>query len=309
MPSPDLMLATTTDLPPGEAARRLTATGRWAAEVKLDGIRAVATIDGTSVTLHNRRHVDITHRYPDVVQALGKLGIAAVLDGEIVVMRDGRTDFAAAHRRDAQGNARDARALAKTLPATFVAFDILELNHINVRNLSYEKRRTRLETLGAAHVGLRVNPSSDDGEAMWSYVLEHRLEGLVLKRKDSRYRGQRDDAWVKVKSLKRVSAVVYGYTAGRGHRASTFGALRLALLADDTFVPVGSVGTGFSNEDCELIWARLRDEQYYPIIVDVEYMELTNGGHLRQPRFCCLRTDLDLTDCTYDQVKREVSAQ
>jgi bifunctional non-homologous end joining protein LigD len=297
------MLATTTDLPPGEAAKILTATGRWAAEEKLDGIRVVATINDGNVVLHNRRHVDVGHRYPDVIEALSKPGIKAILDGEVVVMKNGRTDFAAAHRRDAQSNARSAAALAKALPATFVAFDILQLNGIDIRDLSYIKRRARLEALAATHPGLRVNPSSDDGEGMWADVLENHLEGLVLKRKDSRYRGRRDSAWVKVKSLKRVSAVVCGYEQGQGHRASTFGALRLALLAGNDFIQIGSVGTGFTNEDCELIWGRIQTGDH-PIIVDVEYMELTTPrGHLRQPSFCGVRNDLELTDCTYDQVK------
>lgn len=297
---PHLMLAQTSPLQPEWVIANAQASGLWVAELKVDGIRAVATIDGGNVVLHNRRRIDITYRYPDVVAALGRLGINAVVDGEITVMREGRIDFGAAHRRDAQSNARSAAALARTLPATFIAFDVLWLNGIDIRDLSYERRRARLESL--ADAGLRVNPASEDGEAMWKYVIEHQLEGLVLKRKDSRYRGRRDPAWVKVKVLKRLSAVVAGYEPGQGHRASTFGALRLALLDGDRIVEIGSVGTGFSNEDCILIWNRIKTEDH-PIIVDVEYMEVGAGGHLRQPSFRGVRNDLEITDCTYDQVK------
>lgn len=300
MPSPDLMFAQVATSPSQVTIANAQASGLWSFELKVDGIRAVATIDGGDVVLHNRRHIDVSHRYPDVVTTLGKLGITAVIDGEIAVMRDGRVDFGAAHRRDAQSNARSAAALARTLPATFIAFDVLWLNGIDIRDLSYERRRARLESL--ADAGLRVNPASEDGEAMWKYVIEYQLEGLVLKRKDSRYRGRRDPAWVKVKALKRLSAVVAGYEPGQGHRASTFGALRLALLDGDRIVEIGSVGTGFSNEDCILIWNRIKTEDH-PIIIDVEYMEVGAGGHLRQPSFRGVRNDLEITDCTYDQVK------
>lgn len=302
--APDLMLAQAATSAPEMVIANAQASGSWVAELKVDGIRAVATIDGDNVTLHNRRHIDISHRYPDVVGALGGLGINAVLDGEIAVMRDGRVDFGAAHRRDAQSNARSAAALARTLPATFIAFDVLWLNGIDMRDLSYERRRARLDSLAATHAGLRVNPSSEDGEAMWKYVLEHQLEGLVLKRKDSRYRGRRDPAWVKVKALKRLSAVVSGYEPGLGHRAATFGALRLALLDGDQFVDIGSVGTGFTNADCLLISRRIKSGDH-PIIVDVECMEVTAGGHLRQPSFRGIRQDLEITDCTIHQVSAD----
>lgn len=298
--APQLMLAAPTELRRDEAAKTLTDTGEWSAELKLDGIRACATIDGRSVRLTNRRGLDITFRYPDVVRRLAVPGIHAVIDGEIVVFgADARPDFAAVHRRDAQAVERSARVLAGRMPATFVAFDVLEVAGQDVCDQSYQMRRARLERLSG---GLDVNPRSDDGQAMWAFVKERRLEGLVLKRKDSRYTGGRSSAWQKVKLVHTLSAVVCGTEPGKGHRARTFGALRLAVINDaGEIVEVGSVGSGFSNADCETIAARIRKGDL-PIIVEVEYLEFPNG-QLRQPVFRGLRMDLEVTDCTLSQLE------
>lgn len=299
--APDLMLASTTDLPQGEAAKTLTDTGDWAAELKLDGIRAVAIVTPSSAKLYNRRRLDITYRYPDIVEHLLKLGQTAILDGEIIVMGpDGQPDFSRAHRRDAQGRAHRARQLAKTLPARFVAFDILATD-VDVQGQSYTRRRALLERL--ARHGLEVNPCSDDGELMWEFVRTQHLEGLVLKRKDSVYRPGRSQAWIKVKNVRRLSAIVTGYDVGEGHRADTFGALHLALFDHDyELVPIGRVGSGFTNADCVSIRRHL--DAGDPIVVEVKYLDVSPTGQLRQPVFVGVRNDVDRFDCATDQLSQ-----
>lgn len=295
---PQLMLAKPTKLPRDVAARRLTANGSHVAEIKLDGVRACATIDGDRVKLTNRNGVDITHRYPDVVTKLSSLGITAVVDGEIIVMDPaGRPDFHLALKRDAQSDPRKAAALARITPARFVAFDILSLSDRDTRRLIYDQRRELLQGLG-----LDVNVASGDGQMMWDYVVANELEGLVLKRRDSTYVGRRSDAWQKVKRLSRITALVNGFDPGKGHRAATFGALHLVLIGEGTqLVPIGTVGSGFSNTDCRLIRDRL-DRGDHPIIVEVECMGASPDGKLRQPVFRGVRTDVQLTDCTLSQL-------
>lgn len=306
---PDLMLATTTTLPPNVAAATMTANGLWVAEVKLDGIRAAVTMKGRrEVRITNRRQVDITVRYPDVVEALRQLNLNAVLDGEIVVWgTDGNPDFAKAHRRDAQATEHGARALAaqRGMGATFVAFDILELNGTDLRRLPYSTRRRRLEDL-AKGTPLRVNAVCDDGGGLWEEIVTRGLEGVVLKRKDSRYVGHRSPDWVKVKLKRRVSALVCGTQPGKGSLAGTWGALDLALLEPDGRLrPIGSVGTGFANADRQFISALIQRASRGgdQIIVEIEFMEVSPSGHLRQPSYRGLRTDLVVTDCTVDQLE------
>jgi bifunctional non-homologous end joining protein LigD len=162
---PDLMLATPCTLPRDTAAATLTASGEWTVEVKLDGIRACVTIDGDKVRITNRTGRDITIRYPEIVQALSGLGIRAVLDGEIVVMVNGKPNFHAVQIRDAQSNPKAALALSRKTPARFIAFDVLVVNGIDVtgpRGLTYEARHDRLEAL-ARDSELDINPVFDDG--------------------------------------------------------------------------------------------------------------------------------------------------
>lgn len=300
---PELMLATRCELDRDTAAATLTASGDWAVEVKLDGVRALVSIDGGKVKITNRTGRDITIRYPEIVQALSGLGIRAVLDGEIVVMVNGKPNFHAVQIRDAQSDPKAAEALSRKTPARFIAFDVLVLNGIDVtgpRGLTYEARRDRLEAL-AKDSALDINPVFDDGAAVWAFVVAEQAEGVVLKRWASKYRPGYQRDWVKVKRLSRISALVTGFEPGKGHRRSTFGALELALLGPDgKLVPVGSVGTGFTNADLTLIRRMLDAGE--EIIVEVEYMEAPRG-RLRQPSFKGLRLDIDRSSCTYAQLE------
>jgi bifunctional non-homologous end joining protein LigD len=300
---PDLMLATPCTLPRDTAAATLTASGEWTVEVKLDGVRGCVTIDGGKVRITNRTGRDITIRYPEIVQALSGLGIRAVLDGEIVVMVNGKPNFHAVQIRDAQSNPKAALALSRKTPARFIAFDVLVVNGIDVtgpRGLTYEARHDRLEAL-ARDSELDINPVFDDGGAVWAFVLAEQAEGVVLKRRTSKYLpGYRPD-WVKVKRISRISALVTGFERGRGHRRDTFGALELALIGPDGhLIPVGSVGTGFANADLTLIRKMLDDGK--EVIVDVEYMEAPRG-RLRQPSFKGVRLDIDRSACRYAQLE------
>ncbi len=280
--------------------------GGWTFEFKYDGIRALVQLSDGTVRITNRNGRDITFRYPDVVAKLEGMAVDAVLDGEIVCTdATGRPDYHLVHHRDAQQSARGARQLAQVSPAQFVVFDVLAVNGVDLRVLSYLDRHHRLVELAGdltAH-GATVPPTTTDGPAAWQVVIDLNLEGLVAKRNDSRYQGRRSPSWVKIKRTRSVSALVSGYDAGEGSRADTFGALRLSLI-DETgrLVDVGSVGSGFTEADVRRVWDRLSRGDH-PIIVEVSYLEFSPTGHLRQPVFRGLRTDVDPTACTMAQLR------
>lgn len=303
----DLMLPGSSREAPESLIGRAQDSHLWGFELKLDGIRAAATLERDKVTITSRNGLDMTPQFPEVVAALAKLQLLAVLDGEIIVKgADGRPDLRAVQQRNAQSRLRAIAQLAKVTPATFVAFDVLSINHIDVRTMTYAKRRLALERFGREE--LEVNPSSTDGQMMWSYVMEHNLEGLVLKRLDSRYIRGRTEDWIKLKAVKGVSALVCGYEPGKGHLTGTFGALKLALLDDDGQLRhVGSVGTGFTAAERRLIWQRLQRGGDDPIVVDVDYLEVTPNGHLRHPSFRGVRSDIPFTDCTVSQLNVHIS--
>lgn len=303
MAAPALMLA----MPGGDpetTIRRLDAEGGWSFEFKADGIRALVSI-GNKVRITNRRAVNITYRYPDVVDRLQDSDLDLVLDGEIVCTGTaGLPDFSMIHRRDAQGTAFAARQLASTFPATFMAFDILLRDGVDLRALDYAHRREQLEELAEPlGGGAVVAPVSDDGPKMWRAVCAMRMEGLVAKRRTSRYVGRRSPDWVKIKRTHRLSALVSGWEPGQGSRARTFGALQLALLDQaGNLVQIGHVGSGFTEPDLRDVWGRLSRGDH-PIIVEIEYLEVSPSGHLRQPVMKGVRLDIPAAECTVDQMK------
>lgn len=303
MLGPDLMLASARK-PDLSIEQTITALGAgWWYELKFDGIRAVvARAEDGTIRIFNRRRADITYRYPDVVAAIGRdHGFVGTLDGEIIVAGEGgRPDFAAAHRRDAQQHISRARRLATVLPATFVPFDVLDLDGQDLRPLSYEMRRVHLvRAWGSDGVSL----ASQDGPAMWSFVVEQRLEGLVAKLGSSRYRpGERHASWLKLKSTHRISALVTAATPGKGSRGPV-GALHLALWdpAAPALVPIGRVGSGMRQED--LTSAAQRLASGVPTVVEVEYLQRAKRGQLRMPVFKGFRDDVDPTTCTIDTLE------
>lgn len=294
-----------------EALATLHRNGDWWFDVKWDGIRCLVFVDNGDVRLINRRQRDITFRYPELVEWFGKVyeGTSIVLDGEIVVFKAGTSglevDFPAMHKRDAQENERSASTLAALTPASFVAFDLLFSDEHDYRELPYAARRTLLITESARFSGDRacVSPSDKDGEAMWAMIKEHKLEGLIAKLHHSTYRGGRSQNWIKIKPVKSLSAIVSGYDYGdRGSKFEhTMGALHLVVLDDGQLVPIGKVGTGFTEKDRD--WFKTALDAQNVLIVEVEYQEVSPNEQLRFPSYKGVRTDLAVTDCTKEQMR------
>jgi bifunctional non-homologous end joining protein LigD len=297
MIGPDVMLAARDNAGTDLTLARLSREGWWF-ELKFDGIRAVITrTSAGDVMIFNRRRRDITYRYPDVARDVAAMsGFVGTVDGEIVVTDEqGHPDFAAVHRRDAQQSPRAAQLAARAHPAQFIAFDILEGPDLNdVRSLPYGVRR---ELLGVVFAGGRVSPASQDGATLWAFVQANALEGLIAKRPDSTYKAGRHGSWVKLKSTKRISALVCGVKAGKGSRGP-IGALTLCLWdpATSTLVGIGSVGSGLSEAD--LRWMHEHVGTGAPIVVEVEFLEVSASGQLRMPVFRGVRRDIAASECT-----------
>lgn len=292
MIGPDVMLASSAGVEPGQALRQLSEAG-WAWEVKWDGIRAVAHCQGGDITITNRRRADITARYPDVVAALSEQSFLGVIDGEIIVTADGKPSFELAHRRDAQQSLARVRHLAAATPATFMPFDVLALGDVDVRARPYLERRGLLEDVWEGPLPV----SSTDGATLWDFVRQEGLEGLVAKNPASAYRPGRQRAWRKVKSTHRLTAIVGGLSPGvNGPIAS----LQLYLI-DPTGAMrfIGQCGSGLSA--AQLSRFAVRDLQR-PTVVEVEYLEVSRAGMLRMPVFKGVRTDVPVQECTTTQL-------
>ncbi|WP_373564076.1 ATP-dependent DNA ligase, partial [Streptomyces sp. SID8380] len=232
-------------LPPGfrlplrtalaEAVDRLPAGAGWVYEPKFDGHRLLV-VRGEHVVLQARSGRRVTGAFPDLVEAAERLPEGTVLDGEVVVWTAGRTDFAAVQRRAAATAAR-APLLARALPASYAAFDLLALDGEDLRPRPYEERRTRLvELLAPLGPPLQAVPATEERETalQWYEALAGTgVEGIVAKRARQAYRGGRR-AWRKVRHRDTKDALVLGYVGTR--RAPRL--LVLALPGDGT--PVAS---------------------------------------------------------------------
>jgi bifunctional non-homologous end joining protein LigD len=249
------MLATPTPAPP-------TGDG-WGYEIKWDGIRARAYVEGGGVRLAARRGTDHTPRYPELA-AIGETlaGRDAILDGEIVAFDEsGRPSFQLLQRRMGLTTAATIRTRASETPATYVAFDLLWLDGRPLLAEPYERRRELLGELDfngpswqapAHHVG--------DGERLWEAIQARGLEGIVAKRLASPYRpGRRSREWLKVRNRRGQELVIGGWMPGEGSRGGRVGSLLVGhwdatpeeaerLGRPQRLVYAGGVGTGYTQE-------------------------------------------------------------
>ncbi|MFE7130145.1 ATP-dependent DNA ligase [Streptomyces sp. NPDC057638] len=201
-------------------------------EPKFDGHRVVVFRLDQEVVLQARSGRIITAAFPDLAAAAGVLPVGTVLDGEVVVWSEGRTDFAAVQRRAAATPGR-APALARRLPASYAAFDLLADRGEDIRGWSYARRRRALVAL-LAPLGPPIQAvpmTQDPREATEWYTTLPAIgvEGLVVKRLDQGYR-VRGRAWSKLRHTAVRDAPVLGFT-GTARRPE---ALVVAVPDDDT---------------------------------------------------------------------------
>lgn len=272
---------------------------RWAYEVKWDGYRTLAFVDGGDVRLQSTSERDVTASYPELRHlADGVHAERAIVDGELVVFDDA-------------GVPRFELMQQHTRPAVFHAFDVLRIDEHDTIGLPYTDRRRLLEQvvepgdawLVPAH---RVGGGAELVEATDAAG----LEGVMAKRVDSTYTpGKRSPNWVKVKHRRVVEVVVGGFTAGTGGRSDTFGALLVGRPDGDRLAFAGGVGTGFDQATLEALGRRLRDlaidecpfdpvpptsyrrgaTWVEPVLrATIEIAEFTNVGFVRHASFVAL---------------------
>lgn len=297
-------LATLVDSPP---------SGDWRYEVKFDGYRILARIDGDDIRLFTRNGHDWSAKMPRQVEALKALGLdSAWLDGEMVVVDDnGVADFQAL--QNAFDTEHDERI-------TYYLFDLPWLGGEDLRALPLQQRRATLARLLEGHASQVIRYSADFKEPVASLLdsaCRLELEGLIGKRADSPYVGRRSSDWVKLKCKQRQEFVIVGYTDPKGSR-NGFGALLLALH-DHGSGPLryaGKVGTGFSAATLDSIHARLKplqtDKSPLPkpptgaeargvhwlkpqLLAEVAYAQMTREGIVRHSVFHGLRDDKPAT--------------
>jgi DNA ligase D-like protein (predicted ligase) len=218
----------------------------WIHEVKFDGYRSQMIIDDEGVRIFTRRGLDWTSKYRDLAKAAEELGVeSAIIDGEIIVLNEaGLSDF---------GELRKA-IIRRQHDLYFVAFDLLHLNGHDVRDMPLEDRREILAEM--IPKGSRIQFSEalpGTGAAVFHLVDQAGLEGVVSKRKDSRYRSGTSTNWLKAKCHAIGEFDLLGVEREPGKPA-------FALLAErGTGRYVGSAFITLNREMRERLWKRVQE--------------------------------------------------
>ena len=293
------------------------AYGDWIYEIKFDGYRAMAFKNGGAVRLFSRNEKDFGEKFPEIVDAVASVKAdEAIIDGEIVALdTQGVSSFQLLQTIE----------IGERPPIYYYAFDLLQLNGKDLRNLTLIERKAQLEQiLKNAPEGLRYSASlGNDVSILLKHVAKLGLEGLMGKRTDSVYEpGKRSGAWIKLKTRHEQEFVIGGYTDPKGARA-WFGALLVGFFEGKQLKYCGKVGTGFNTKllgslharlqamqrtDCPFVnLPELRGSRYSPritagemkkchwvkteLVCQIAFSEWTRDDKLRQPAFLGLRED------------------
>lgn len=271
----------------------------WLFEIKWDGVRALVFHDDDGkVWIRNRRGTRIDDRYPDLADAVRKLPRGTVLDGEIIVLGDdGMPDFPRVLEREQGRGAARLQTLVRERPACFVAFDRLYASGTSMLDETLEHRRAALMELEISALDARMMASEGirgEGVAYFEGVRAKGLEGIVAKRRDSKYLpGKRVDSWKKIKVSHERPCVVIGWLDGGPDD------LKSLLVATDFedgdgLRYVGKVGSGMTDAQRDELRARLAGIETERAVVACEE-EGRRGAHFVVPEVYVLVRYLERT--------------
>lgn len=290
-------------------------------ELKYDGMRALAYGQDDHLRIVTRLGNVVTAQFPELEGlSEGMRARSWIVDGEIAALDDaGLSRFDLLAPRIHAKGAATVQRLVRTRPIVYYVFDLLYLDGHDLRAVALEDRRALLRSVLVPRGAVRLSAWVDGaGEALFRLAVARGAEGVVGKRRDSRYESGRSRAWVKCKSTRTIDCVIAGFTrsAGRGG----FGALALGLYEGSRLVSVGHVGAGFNRATLTDVSARLA-----PLVTDVcpldpcpspaqpttwvrpelactvRFASWTRDGVLRHPTFLHLRPDVTPAECTRDQ--------
>jgi bifunctional non-homologous end joining protein LigD len=291
----------------------------WLHEIKFDGYRMLCRLDKGKARFISRNGRDWTERFPELADAAGGLAVnQAILDGEVVSLNaDGTTSFQSLQNVFQTG---------RTSELAYYVFDILHVDGHDLTNAPLEARKEILQLVvpEGSHDSIRYSDSiQGSGQEVIDQACHLHLEGIVSKRRGSRYRPGRGLDWLKVKCSKREEFVIGGFTKPSGSR-SHFGALLVGYYDHARkLIYAGRVGTGFSAKTLGALHRKLtrlvqpqspysnlsgttgeaRDVSWVkPVLVaEVEFSNWTDERLLRHPSFQGLREDKPASTVIHDE--------
>jgi bifunctional non-homologous end joining protein LigD len=298
--------------------------GDWLYELKYDGYRILAFIEGRGVRLVTRNGNDFTARFQPAADALSgwSAGRAMVLDGEMVITDDkGRTDFQALQNYMRNPGGRS---------LTYIVFDLLALDGADLRGRPLIARKETLEALlkGAPKSLVYSIHVRGGGRESFQAACEAGMEGIVGKRAGSVYSGTRNGDWIKLKCDTRQEFVIGGFVL-TDKKTSGVSSLLLGVYEGSDLVYAGRAGTGLTERSMKELEAKFKslarteppfkqapkpksNEKFTwlePVLAaEVKFAEWTDENLLRQASFKGLRVDRDPKDIKRERAEAEPDA-
>jgi|HubBroStandDraft_6_1064221.scaffolds.fasta_scaffold31319_2 bifunctional non-homologous end joining protein LigD len=297
----------------------------WVHELKLDGYRMQARIDGkkSRVQLLTRTGLDWTHRMKSIGEAAREIPVdSALLDGEVVVLvPDGTTSFAKLQAAFQEGAKHK---------LTYFVFDLLHLNGHDTRNLSLRERKKLLtKVLSDSDASGAIRLSEDivgDAGTIFRNACRLGAEGIISKLADSKYASGRGSSWLKLKCYQEQEFVVGGFTL-LSNGTHGVGALILGYYRDGKLIYAGRTGTGFTQKTHGLLRDRLdelrRDKSPFEsvpqgvsrgviwvkpeLVAQVSFSTWTADNLVRQAAFKGLREDKPAKDVQREEARADVN--
>jgi bifunctional non-homologous end joining protein LigD len=298
---------------------------RWVHEIKYDGYRIQARIDGSDIRLLTRKGLDWTSRFATIAVALKDLGLSsALLDGEVVVEDSaGIPSFSLLQAELAAGRGERFH---------YFLFDVLYCEGFDLTKATLRDRKALLQQIvGALPPNSPIRFSEhleQDGPTMFEHASRLGLEGIVSKRADLPYRGGRGDHWLKTKGVHRQEFIILGYVPSTV-ASGTIGALLAGYYDRGKLYYAGRVGSGYSSEQSRRLrsaldkiaaakpalanklpagaekgvrWAEPR------LVCEVEYRGWTTENLIRQSAFIGLREDRPAEEVSLETAPQQVKA-
>lgn len=297
----------------------------WLYELKYDGYRIIAFLEGSNVRLISRNGNDYSGRFQDVAYSLADWAAtrAMILDGEMVVTdAEGKSDFQALQNYMKNPKGRN---------LVYIVFDLLALDGSDLRGRRLIERKEMLEAL------LKDSPENiqysqyirGKGKESFIAACQGNLEGVVGKSADSIYSGTRNGDWIKLKCDKRQEFVVGGYTLS-DKKTSGISSLLLGVYEGKELTYAGRAGTGFTGRSMKELEKEfesiIRKEAPFKqapkprknekitwlepeLVAEIKFAGWTDDHQLRQASFKGLRTDKEPWEIKRETEEPEISTQ